>query len=258
MATKGPIQHCEGYSSYSLHEDGSIDIDGELIAWTAGSGSSNRLAANWERYGATFLDAAKLTGLPVAWLVGLMTIESGGDPNACSPCVKELNGKQFCSFAPTCGGDCCAYGLMQFTDSTARQVSGGQVTGPMLLGKPDLAIALAAKFFAKLVEQSEGDPVVAAKRYNGCGGCKGGRAPCSGEGMLGIGGQNDYAVAFIRAANTFLALNLGPPPPVTVSSIVGDSYGVRAVGVFAMGALAVLMLDKAFDFTGKLFPGDKL
>ena len=192
----GPITLCPGFATYSVNDDTSITVNGQNIAFDAGTVPAKKVTSLWSKFADAIQQASAKTGIPISWLVGIMTIESGGNPNACSPCINyDSAGNQVCSFAPNCGGPCCAYGLMQFIDSTARAYG---TTGPALLGDERLAIEIAGKYLRTLLDKSGGDPVVMAKRYNG------GGPSCSGAGTFGIGGQGDYPANFVRAINTFL------------------------------------------------------
>lgn len=196
------IQLCDGFASHRLFEDGRIEVNGAFPTWQE-TARLNKVVSIWERFGEMIEAAQAESGVPAAWLVGIMFIESGGDINACSPCIQHDNaGNQICAFAPNCGGNCCAYGLMQFIDTTARAYG---ATGPSLLGNPQLSILIAGRYFKELLRRSGGDPILAAKRYNGGGWSD----PCSSQaGTFGIGGQGDYPMNFARSVNTFIQLNL--------------------------------------------------
>jgi len=244
-------QLCQGFASHRWYEDGAIEVDqlpgslwGGFPQWEPGTPWATKITSFWEDYGAEMTRSAQASGIPVSWVVAIIAIESGGDPWACSPCVRELNGELFCSLAPgRCGGgvasdgktySCCAYGLMQIIDSNAR--AAGLSSGAELLGNPGDSIRIGTEIFrAALAGGAAGDPIVAARMYNGCRDCGGGRAPCTGTGIFGIGGQGDYATKFAFAANTFLALELPPAEPA--QSKLWPA--LKASALFALGAAVV-------------------
>lgn len=246
------IQQCPGFATYRWHDNGGIEIKGSGFDRYP---DSHRRAKNikkfWSKYNTSLVKYAKKFKLPVSWVVAIVAIESGGDEWACSPCVKIYKGKQWCSFAPNCGGgvasdgktySCCAYGLMQAINSEA--VKRGYKSGADLLGNPDASIGVGVDVYREKLGYAKGDPVVACRMYNGCGSCKNGRAPCPGEGIFGIGGQGNYAEAFALSVNTFLAMELPAVEPTdpdpgtepTAATQTADSsplYKVGMMGLFA-------------------------
>ena len=220
------LNQCPGAAPYRWLDDGHIETKGEFPIWPEGRGT-DRIRDAWGKYGPLVETSAKANKLPVAWLMGIMSVESLGDPNACSPCNEEL-----CPGIWNTGGcasqQCCAYGIMQIIDSTARMMSDGQVRGPDLLGRPDLSIDLAARYFRKLLDSKGQDPLAAAKCYNGCRG-----GVCTGGGMFGMGGQNNYVENFVRASNTFLSMKL-----VSLASVI--TPGIAAAALIAFGTLGYL------------------
>lgn len=235
------LNQCAGAAPYRWLDDGHIETKGEFPIWPEGRGTA-RITDAWNKYGPLVQTSARANKLPVAWLMGIMSVESLGDPNACSPCTEDL-----CPAIYRTGGcstqQCCAYGIMQIIDSTARMMSDGQVRGPDLLGRPDLSIDLAAKYFRKLLDQKGQDPLAAAKCYNGCG-----KGLCTGGGMFGMGGQNNYVENFVRATNSFLAMKL-----VSAAGIM--TPGVSAAALIAFAALGYLgwqQLQSRYKLRAKL------
>lgn len=212
-------QQCEGYATYRWDDRGGIEVYGQgFPAYGPDSSEAKRIRTFWDKYGSIMSATARSQDVPLAWVVAIIAIESGGNEWACSPCIKEKDGVQICSFAPNCGGgvasngqsySCCAYGLMQIIDSNARM--NGLKNGAELMGNPEDSIRIGTKIFRDaLAGGAAGDPIVAARMYNGCKSCGNGRAPCGGGGLFGIGGQFDYTTKFAKSANTFLAMGLGP------------------------------------------------
>lgn len=252
---------CEGYVSYRWHENGGIEVQDQGFLTFSGKAAgtiakfSNRLMPLLEKYSAE-------NGIPVSWLVGIIYVESRGNDWACSPCIKtNSKGVAVCSLAPNkCGGgiardgkhySCCAYGLMQLIETNA--VDGGMKNGAELLGNPEDSIRLGAKLFARLVKISEGDPLVAVRRYNGCSVCVGGRlTKCTPGCIFGIGGQGGYAESFTMAVNTFLELPPGPvaPPEPPLVEPVDYEASVGSPGVLGL-ALAIGVGIGAYWYASK-------
>jgi hypothetical protein len=122
---------------------------------------------------------------------------------------------------------------MQIIDQNARAY--GMPNGAALLGNPDDSIRIGIAIFRDALDgRAMSDPIVGARMYNGCYGCKNGHAPCSGVGLFGVGGQNDYATKFAMAANTFIAMDL---EPVSKSSTFMNV--AKGAALFGVGALLV-------------------
>jgi hypothetical protein len=236
-------QQCEGKSKYRLLSNGSIEIDGTIRAHTADSSMGKRITKFWTQWGALLKKSAEKHDIPLPWLVGIVAVESGGNPNACSPCIKFTeSGKQICSFAPNCGGECCAYGLMQVINQTARGYCNR--SGPSLLGDAAGGIDCGAAVYKAMIKKSKGDPLVAAKRYNGCGGCRGDKSPCNMQGIFGIGGQNNYVENFALSVNAFVQM---------YPDEVGTGKELPLVFIFAaIGAIGYWYADKEYDLTDKM------
>lgn len=224
-------QQCEGFASYRWDpETGAVEVkDLGFPSYEPSHSRSQNLVKFYERYGALIDKHAGLLNIPVAWVAAIVSIESRGNEWACSPCIShDSKGKQICSLAPNkCGGGiardgkhytCCAYGLMQVIDANA--VRYGKKHGAELLGDPDESIRIGVSIFNSCIKSSEGDPLIAVKRYNGCKRslCVGGRVTqCDPSCMFGIGGQGNYAEIFAHVANTFVALKGSLPPSVPPS-----------------------------------------
>jgi hypothetical protein len=242
------ILQCPGYRAYRWRDDGAIEVEGlGLPSYSPGSQQARSIVEFWDKYGDLMTKYARQMNLPVAWVVGITYIESGGNEWACSPCKQYTDsGVQLCSLAPNCGGgvasdgntySCCAYGLMQVIDMNARHY--GMAHGAQLLGNPDDSIRIGTSIFRDaLAGGAQGDPIVASRMYNGCGKCGGGRAPCGGGGLFGVGGQGNYSEKFAKSANTFLALGLVPKAKESGLrlSTVGGVAMLGLAGVLAYGA----------------------
>ena len=175
---------------------------------------------------------AKEFDVPVAYILGFTTIESGGNENACASCEStytDRNGQvhQWCSFAPNCAPaghkQCCAYGLLGVIHANVARLSGGKHSGQDLLGNPELAIRYGMMIFLDNWKRSN-DVLLAVKYYNG------GKA-CQGGGVFQLGGQVgvNYCDNFVRACNTFVSMGLAP----SASAGVAGSAGLVVFGALA-------------------------
>ncbi len=231
-------QACTGYATYDVLDDLTIAVNGQVPAWQVGSKQEAKLLEMWDRYGSQVSASCRLHRVPVTYFLGIMAIESQGDPNACSPCDPR-----YCSFYPSCQ-PCCAYGLMQFINQTARCY--GAKNGQELLGNPGLAIELAARMLADLIYGhtvsgytcASGpyglDLVKIAASYNA------GSPRCSGSGTFGLTGQGDYSMNAVRYANTAARLGI-PVWPSAFSSAKMVAGGMIAVA----GAVAAYIIFKS-------------
>jgi len=232
------MQACPGFATYEVLDNMAIQVNGEIPTWEPGSILEQKLSQAWEKYGAAIAESCSAHRVPAPWLMGVMIVESQGNPRACSP-------------SSYCGtGRCCAYGLMQFIDTTARCYGRdlGVSSGEDLIDNPDLAIELAARFFA---DRMYGDT-------SGCGGTRiygfdlpklaasynAGSARCTGAGTFGLYDQHNYSYSVCKGANTALALGIptwGTKPRLAM--IMGASMiaaGVAAAAVIWSGAMPTL------------------
>jgi Transglycosylase SLT domain len=244
------ILQCDGYHAYRWLSDGAIEVHGlGFPSYAPGSAPANQIVEFWDKYGSIMTKYARQMNLPVSWVVGITYIESGGNEWACAPCKSHTSsGAQWCSLAPDrCGGgvasdgkrySCCAYGLMQVIDYNARRY--GMDHGAQLLGNPDDSIRVGTSIFRDaLAAGAQGDPIVASRMYNGCRGCGGGRAPCGGGGLFGVGGQGNYSEKFAKSVNTFLALDLAPKQEKQAGLRLSTVGGIALLGVAGIVAAGI-------------------
>lgn len=236
-------QQCPGFATYRWHEDGAIEVKGQgFPQYDEGSTVEESIRSFWNTYGQLFAKHAASLGLPVAWVVGIVAVESGGDEWACSPCAPPWCGLSNCGGGVASDGKhyvCCAYGLMQVIDSNARYY--GMNNGAELLGNPDDSIRIGCEIYKKNVDRSEGDPLMGVRYYNGCRSvCKGGRVTvCNPKCMFGIGGQNNYAEKFAKTVNTFLDMDIGHQPPTYVPPYDESKSSITPAVAIGAGAFAL-------------------
>jgi hypothetical protein len=185
-----------GKASYQILPNNLIEVNGKVPTSDA---IRPKLEKLWGMYGREVAAACSKHGIPKAWFMGIMLKESGGNADACSPCNAQLCPALY-KHGLCATQACCAYGLMQFIDMTAREYG---TTGPALRGNASLAIEIAARFIADKRTKYGNDLVKIAASYN-CGSPK-----CTGEGTFGYCGQNDYSMGVLTASNTFQLMGLG-------------------------------------------------
>jgi hypothetical protein len=216
---------CPEGASYRILPDGVIEVDGQVIEATD---KDKALISKIKASIGTQIDLAAAThDVPASWVAGIVVIESGGNPSACSPCDKKV-----CSMAPNCGGPCCAYGIMQCIDSTAKSFC--KRSGPSLTGDLEGGLDCGTLVFRSLLDKNGFDPIVAAKKYNG------GEIVCGKGGIFGIGGQGNYVERFVRAANTYAYLP-GSSPLVKASTrdVDKQEIGFPWWGWIALGGVGL-------------------
>jgi hypothetical protein len=226
---------------YRLWEDGRVELEGQgFPAFDPGGQVAAKIASIWEKWKAPIVSAASKFSMPPAWLVGIIYIESGGNPTASAPCEPV-----YCPGIWKSGGCAsqggsethCAGGLMAFTSGTAKIF--GKTIG-YYMEHPDEMIHDAAQLIAVGgpagnvykggVKARGGDVLSVAKMYNG-------GSVCGGGGLTGHGGQGDYVSKFLKVCNTFVALGLGPSASASVAG-AGGNLAVMVACVFAGYMLA--------------------
>jgi hypothetical protein len=225
-------QACSGGAAYEVADDLTITVNGQIPAWGVGSKQEAKLVQTWERWGGLISASCRANRVPGTWFAAIMSVESQGDPSACSPCQPST-----CSFYPHCQ-PCCAFGLLQMIDMTARCY--GAAKGSDLLGNPELSIELGARMLAELIygprKCASGpyglDLVRIAAAYNG------GSAKCTGSGTFGLIGQGDYSMNAVRYANTAARIGI----PVWPSAFGGVSAKMVAGGMIALAGIAAAMI----------------
>lgn len=235
---------------YRFHAGGGVEVQGYgMPKYDTEGAVAAKLAKIWERWGRAITRAARKHDLPPAWLVGVMYIESGGNPNAVAPCEPK-----WCPGIWNYGGcaaqggpnQYCAGGLMAFTNSTASSFFGKNID--YYVAHPEEQIMDSAHListggppgtaYGGGVKGRDGDILSVVKMYNG-------GSVCGGGGLTGHGGQADYVSKFIKSVNTFLELGLAP--------VVSPAAGVLMLGLFAaVGWLSYDMLDNQHKLTPKI------
>lgn len=207
---------CPGFATYGLLSNGQVEVSGSIPTFSESQRIDPLLTA-WERFGPDIVTASGKHGIPVPWLVGIMMAESKGNPRACSPC--SICRAELC--ATGSGMRCCAFGLMQFIEPTARHFG---LTPTQMVESPALAIDAAAKLMRNLSEDvTDFDIVRIAAAYNG------GFNRCGKEGTtFGWKTNGDYPMVVVKYANTFVDLNL--PVPIR-NSAIGTFLAVAGVGL---------------------------
>ncbi len=126
-----------GGPSYRWTEDGLIEIGGDVPRRPLQPG-----VAQWKDL---IYAAAARYGIPAHYIAGIMSFESGGDPEAGSPAG--------------------AMGLMQLMHSTANSMAGRELSVDEIY-VPDVNVDLGSKLLGSLWNKYNGDPIKMAFSYN--------------------------------------------------------------------------------------------
>jgi hypothetical protein len=219
-------QGCPGFASYRDLSNGQVEVSGSIPVFT----DPRRvvpLVEAWEKFGSALERAASRSGVPVAWLVGIMMAESKGNPRACSPC--SICNPSIC--ASGAGMQCCAFGLMQFISQTANVYG---TTPTEIVNNPSKAVEVAGELIADLADRFGPELPKIAAAYNA------GGPRCSQAGTtFGWKTNDDYPMVVVQYANTFVELGLAPPAFLR-PEVVASVFALVGVGV----AVAI--------YTGKL------
>lgn len=206
-------------------DDHSVEVDGVGVPrWEPNSPMYSQIGKIWQRWQSGILAASKKHEVPVPWLVGIINIESGGNPAAVAACeptyCPALWNKGLCAAQ---GGPekYCAGGLMAFISATAAKYGR---TIEYYIQNPEDQIVDAASMIFDSLKRNGGDMLAVAKQYNG-------GATCAGGGIVGMGGQGDYVTKFIYSVNTFNSMGL-----YQERSAIPTSTGLLLFAAF--GALA--------------------
>lgn len=211
---------------YRLHEDGRIEVQNYGFPAWQDAVRHDQIAKLWQRWGADIERAAIANGIPAAWLVGIMYIETGGNPTLCSS-----------------AGAC---GLMQFMPFTCKMF---RPDCSHYNAFPQDQILDAGKLINQLRAAKGGCLLSAVKGYNG-------GSPCSdtgmtnGPGILNMYGQHDYVANFVRAANTFVGMNLPSTTGIMGGGSVPASTQVIVVAGI-LGAVAYMFADIHYGLTNR-------
>jgi hypothetical protein len=215
---------CAGGFSYESLPNGQISVNGQVpLASDAGV---KKLHVEWAKYASAIVRSCNEIGFPVPYFVGILMTESGGNPNACSPCEPK-----YCpAVYPKCLSEkCCAYGLMQFIGSTARSFGH---SGEELLGNAPLAIELAAKLFKQLSARYGMDLPKIAAAYNS-GGVK-----CAQIAPKSFGFSSDqtngHVLSSIKFNNSFIQEGLA------TSDSAGAGNKNTTLAVVALASVAAI------------------
>jgi hypothetical protein len=162
--------------------NGQIEVNGRVPTFSEPHRSllrSNVL----ERWGRAATEAARVYGVPVHWVLGVIHRESGGNPGA-----KSSDG---------------GYGLMQLTSAAAKQGHSGEE----LLADPELNIRLGVRLMRAVMR--EGDSLVeVASKYN-AGGSRDLRPHPSQTSPWGYRETAGHITGVVTAANTAIELGVG-------------------------------------------------
>jgi soluble lytic murein transglycosylase-like protein len=214
-------ESCPGFATYQTLSNGQVLVNGQ-VPLVKHEQLSVAVQKAWREHGAVITRVSQQSGIPVHWFVGIMMAESKGNQYACSPC--SLCNASLC--AEGAGQRCCAFGLMQMIAPTANKFG---ATPTQLMQSTSASLTAAARYIQAIAAQVGGDLVRVAVAYNAG---VGALDKCGKSGTtFGWHTNGNYPMDVVQYANTFLALRLAPPAPVT--SIVGALLATVGVGIAA-------------------------
>lgn len=206
---------CPGFATYRMLANDQVEVNGRIPTWAEGSHQEELLLEVWNRYSGTVSAASREYDIPAPWILGIITAESAGDPQACSPCAACR--AELCESA--LGFRCCAFGVMQMIGIVAREYG---VTTEQLMSNPSVAIDAGTRLLSDLVGHVGFDLPRVSASYNGG---RGVLSKCGKEGTtFGWRTNHDYPMKVVRYSNTAIALGLK-------SSSVGPAVMVAAAGI---------------------------
>lgn len=209
---------CPGSASYQIRDDGLVEVNGSVPTFSARA-EQEKLLRTWQTYGGALQEASSTTGVPTAWILGVLMQESRGGELNCSSC--SACDPRHCS--SHLGQTCCAFSIMQFLPSTAEAL-GYPIEA--LMQDDGLAILAGAKLLASNLDRYQGDAIKAFVSYNA------GSPRCGGATTFGYQTNGDYALDVVRWSNTALHMRL---PLVRGGGAI--PFLLAAIGVAAAGAL---------------------
>jgi hypothetical protein len=235
--------------AYRTWEDGRVELQGAGFPMYSNASIRERIAKIWADYGSTITKAGEKYQLPPAWIVGIIYIESGGNPKAAAACEPKwcpALWKQGACEAQGGSEKYCAGGLMAFISNTAGifgKTIDYYVEHPheMIMDATHL-IAVggpSGRTFRGGVHGNGGDMLSVAKWYNG-------GSRCAGGGITGHGGQADYVSKFVKSVNAFVDMGLAPAP-----SIASMGPGLAVAGL-ALGAVGYMFADIRWGLSDRI------
>lgn len=214
---------------YRQWEDGRFEVEGHgFPVWEAPI-YQEQIAKMWQRWGSAIEASAMKNQIPASWIVGLMYIESKGEPYVCSS-----------------AGAC---GLMQFMPGTCRMYGHecswyNDNLGQQIIDAGHLLSVV------KLKERGGSCILCAVKAYNGGSNCGITEKYGAGPGILNMWGENNYVEKFVRTANTFVAMNLPSATGIMGGGSVSATTQVIVVAGI-LGAVAYMFADIHYGLTNR-------
>jgi soluble lytic murein transglycosylase-like protein len=165
-----------------MRPDGLIEVDGEgTPSFDPGSIQFNQLAQSWANWSSHILDASKAHGIPPAWILAIMTEETGLWSNDPADQASKV------SYAG-------ARGLMQVMPATASMLG----ADPDAMFDPASNIDAGAKLLAEISDRRGGQLPEMAAAYNSGSVCS------PGKNQWNLAMADDYAGNVIKWNNTAL------------------------------------------------------
>jgi soluble lytic murein transglycosylase-like protein len=206
------LENACGGQRWDMRPDGLIEVEGEgTPAFDPGSVHFEQMAASWNNWSGLILDAAGTYGLPPAWILSIMTEETGlwsDDPQDQATKVSYAG----------------ARGLMQIMPATARLFG----ADPADMFDPKSNIDVGAALLADLSERRHGQLPEMAAAYNSGSVCS------PGKNRWNLAMADDYAGNVIKWNNAAVMYMSLRRPRLLMGVMLG------AAGLYAAALIAGL------------------
>lgn len=231
------INPCGGKRWRTL-PNGQIEVQGEGVPlYEPGSRFFTQAKQTWENWAPLMRDAAKRYGIPVSWLVGLVTAETGAwsyDPAIQATCGPSRKYPANGFVSRKCPNPVCScYGLMQiFTGLKLHEKYGGY-TSPVEMLDPEKNLDVGANMISSMVTRAKGELPRIASSYNAGPGTGG--VHCQGKSTSGFREwhmrmDGNYVRIVLTANNTAIAFFDANKPKFSLA-FIGAGIGLAGVGV---------------------------
>jgi len=212
---------CPGFATYQVQSNGQVEVNGRLSTFAEGSKNEEILLSVWDKFSGEVSAASRKYDVPVPWILGVITAESGGTVQACSPCA--ACSASLCESAA--GKSCCAFGLMQMIGIVARDYG---VTTEQLMRSPSVAIDAGTHLLSDSMERFGFDLPRIAAAYNGGPGVL---SKCGKAGStFGWQTNHDYPLKVVQYANTAVELGVEAKGSGVGSAVLVALAGLGVAG----------------------------
>lgn len=221
MALGDWTSRCGGKGWRTL-PDGQVELAGEGVPLLSPEASGFKpLALSWRNWEGIARWAAKRAGVPVSWVLGFISAETGnwaGDPRVQADCGP---------WSTVCHNACCAGPMQVMVTPYPNYKTFGGYASPEDMRDPSKAIDTGAKMLARMARNADvgGELPALAATYNS------GGVHCDGQNEWGMRSDPGYVRRVVTFNNTAIrVLGVNQPASSLVASMA-TGMGVTAVGL---------------------------